>query len=308
MKSMWYVGLSEDFLDWYIKNDMIKHDLVTSYATYQPPGKFESAASRITADNTKGDYEKWLKDQSMIDTAWLVISSTEEDTTFLAIQRTPEQGYYSEDDLTSLNYLVPHIRQAIQIYDQLSGRKLSDSTFSSIINAFPLPTVILNDSAKVLYLNQEASRILESLSQLDMKSDRLAFQKKIDNDEFLNSMTKVTRSSIGLNGYGRDVFLLERKNLPSLVLTLTPITDDIYSFNALMINIFDATSRETPSAHNIMHYYSLTQAEANLCEELLKGMSLKDIAISSNKSELTLRTYLKQVYQKTGFKRQGGAY
>jgi DNA-binding NarL/FixJ family response regulator len=66
-----------------------------------------------------------------------------------------------------------------------------------------------------------------------------------------------------------------------------------------------APIRKLPTAARIADYFSLTHAEAWLCESLVAGLTLKETAEHQNKSEATLRTYLKQVYQKTGFNRQG---
>lgn len=50
---------------------------------------------------------------------------------------------------------------------------------------------------------------------------------------------------------------------------------------------------------------SLTTAQATLCADLISGLSLKDIAAVKHKSEETLRSHLRSVFQKTGFNRQG---
>lgn len=63
--------------------------------------------------------------------------------------------------------------------------------------------------------------------------------------------------------------------------------------------------RKLPTARQIAEYFSLTPAEASLCECLVSGLSLSETAEQQKKSEATVRTYLKQVYQKTGFNRQG---
>jgi DNA-binding NarL/FixJ family response regulator len=63
--------------------------------------------------------------------------------------------------------------------------------------------------------------------------------------------------------------------------------------------------RKIPTAERIAEYFTLTRAEASLCEGLVSGLSLKETAKHQHKSEATVRTYLKQVYQKTGFNGQG---
>jgi DNA-binding CsgD family transcriptional regulator len=54
----------------------------------------------------------------------------------------------------------------------------------------------------------------------------------------------------------------------------------------------------------IKSYLKLTQTEAIICRLLVDGLCLKDIARKRNVSVHTVREQVRQIYQKTGFKRQ----
>ncbi len=60
-----------------------------------------------------------------------------------------------------------------------------------------------------------------------------------------------------------------------------------------------------PSAACIAARFELTPAEGRLCRMLVEGKSLAEVADLTSKSEATVRYQLKQVFRKTGWKRQG---
>lgn len=50
--------------------------------------------------------------------------------------------------------------------------------------------------------------------------------------------------------------------------------------------------------------YNLTKAEANLCNGLVHGLSLEEIASNSGVAYSTLRGYLRHIFTKTNTKKQ----
>jgi DNA-binding CsgD family transcriptional regulator len=89
------------------------------------------------------------------------------------------------------------------------------------------------------------------------------------------------------------------------MMTLRPLRHNELLTGGVLVTITDAGARQFPDAEMIAEYFSLTRAEASVCEYLIKGLSLKEIAAQKHKSEATVRSYLKQVFIKTGQSRQG---
>ncbi len=302
---IWYAGLPEDFITWYTQNNMIAHDLVSNHATYQAPGNFHSALVLQQNMDVAEDYQRWQEDQNMLDTAWLVVHSNATHTTLLTMQRTVEQGAYHKDELAQLDRLVLHIRQATLLYEQIDQRSTIARSLAGVINALPDATFVLNDQAAILYANNAARDLISRESVLSIADQRLLFSQKPQQQAFFQSSVKVVRSSMGQTPYYSDTLFLPRDNQTPLTMVIRPIENQDLSVGGALISIFDPTHRQTPSAEKIAGYFSLSHAEALLCEDLAAGLSLKESAERRHKSEATLRSYLKQVFQKTGYRRQG---
>jgi DNA-binding CsgD family transcriptional regulator len=73
---------------------------------------------------------------------------------------------------------------------------------------------------------------------------------------------------------------------------------------AAVVFVSDPERMPDVSADRLTNLYGLTRAEAELALQLAGGLDLRDIASATGKTLNTLRTQLKQVFQKTGTARQ----
>ncbi|WP_223163214.1 helix-turn-helix transcriptional regulator [Marinobacter salinexigens] len=303
---LWHHGLSDEFLGWYLDNNMIAQDVVSNHAIHQPPGFFQSALALLPESNVDEDYDKWENDQDMLDSAWFVVHSTQSHCHVLTIQRTVSQGPYLAEELKALDRLVPFIRQAVQMYRQLSEQRLAASSLSAVIDVLPDATFILDDQALILHSNRAARSLVKKETCLKISDQRLSFGEKDVQDSFLRSSIQVVRSShLADADYRTDLLILQRETRRPLLLAIRPIESSELLAGGALVTVYDPEQRALPSADLIAGYFNLSPMEAQLCADLVAGLSLKEVAALRHRSESTLRTYLKQVFAKTGYHRQG---
>jgi len=301
----WHSGLPEGWFNWYIENNMIEHDVVSNHAISQAPGNFQSALPLLPTFDPQKDYDRWENDQDILDAAWLVAHSTDELALVFVFQRTVAQGPYKESELNKLNRLVPFIRQAVQLYQQTNQQQALATSLAGVLNAIPNASFILNEQAGVLHANTAALRLLEQESCLKLQDGRLKFQRDKEHNLFFEQVTETIRTSMGQQVFSSSTMFIPRGDKPSLILCVTPIEGDKEQRGGAMATVYDPETRTLPSAALIANYFSLTPAEGLLCQDLITGMSLKEIAALRHKSEATLRSYLKQIFNKTNLNRQG---
>lgn len=300
IENIWYTGLSLEFMEWYISNNMIESDLVSNNAIHCRPGLFQTALSLIEQVKHLPDYDRWQQDQNMIDSAWLVIDSTETHTTLLALQRTVEQGAYQDVELAQLNRLVPFVKQAVLLYKQLSQANVATRSMAALIDALPNPSFILNERSELIYANQKAEDFLSRHDQISVKNKRLDFKNAQHTNSFLTASTQIIRASMGQGIYDNDVIIFKASGTEPVVMTLAPIEG-----SGILATLYDSAKRSMPTPELIAAYFDLSPAESKLCADLVIGMSLKEIAENRSKSEATIRSQLKQIFPKAGVNRQG---
>jgi len=301
----WHTGLPDGWLNWYNENNMIEHDVVSNHAVAQAPGNFQSVLPLLPTFNPQKDYDRFKDDHDMLDAAFLVAHTTDELALVLVLQRTVAQGAYQKHELEKLNRLVPFIRQAMQLYQQTNQQQVLTTSLAGVLNAIPNASFILNDQAGVMHANTAARRLLEQESCLKLQDGRLKFQREKEHNLFFEQVTETIRTSMGQQVFSSSTMFIPRGEKPSLILCVTPIEGDSEQRGGAMATVYDPETRTLPSAALIANYFSLTPAEGLLCQDLITGMSLKEIAALRHKSEATLRSYLKQIFNKTNLNRQG---
>lgn len=302
---LWHAGLSIEFIDWYLDNNMISHDVVSNYAVTQKPGLFRNALPLLPTLQQEKEYQRWESDQNMLDSAWLLVHSDEQQIILLTLQRTVAQGAYQEKELAVLNDLVPYIRQAVQLSLQVGRNKQIIQSFSSVIEALPQAALILNKEATVLYANQKAQNLLDGSALLSIVRNRLVFKADELQKQYLQSALRVIAASIGERNYFDNTLVLPRPQQAPLLLLMRPVLDEGLLAGGLLLSIIDANERQFPTEKTIAAYFDLTAAEARLCHALLHGDDIKTLAKAMHKTEATLRSHLKNIFHKTGCHRQG---
>lgn len=303
---MWHAGLSDDFLAWYLDNNMIAHDAVTNHAVDQPPGYFGSALP-LLVDGEPGDqYGRWKSDQDMLDSAWLVVEATDTHIVLLTIQRTVAQGPYSPEELQRLDRLVPFVRQAVSLSESLHQPPDLMQALAGIIDLIPDAAYVLNSRGMLALSNALGNQLLRTENCLELLNRRFVFSDENIQQQFFRAATRVSHADSEDDAVGeQETLFLHRPDAAPLMLSIRPLGHRDLLAGGLLVTVSDPAFRNFPDAATIGRYYGLSPAEAQLCEDLIIGMCLKDIAEKRHKSEATVRSYLKQVFQKTGCSRQG---
>lgn len=305
MEHLWYHGLTREFLDWYLENNMIAQDVVTNQAVKQSPGLFQSALPLLPDFRPDQDYSRWENDQDMLDSAWLVVDTTPTHSFVLTIQRTVAQGPYQQSELDSLDRLVPHIRQAVQLYRQLEARTQDDATLAAVIDVLPDATFLLDSLATVLHSNKAAKDLIDRERCLVVRDQRFNFAEQDVHRAFFRASAMVVRSSMGKEDYCSETLFLKRAGRSPLIFVIRPIESGELLAGGALVTVYEPDSRPLPRAVHIASYFDLSSAEAQVCERLVAGREVQAIADELGRSVETVRSHLKHIFQKTGCSRQG---
>jgi DNA-binding CsgD family transcriptional regulator len=299
------------YMDTYVNQNMIEHDVVLNLAVRQYPGDCHTGIQALNTLKELDDRERWERSYQqftralgVMDTVWIVVHANEESVFLLTLNRKQEQGPYSETELEPIRRLVPHLRQAYQLYEEVSRANMAVDSMTSVLDAVARPMILLSDTCRVVHCNLMARDLLDSGKEFAVRKERLELFSRQQHSEMMGKVWNVVRSSMGLSSFLAETHYVQRQGKPDLILCISPI-ENLAQGGGALVTILDPEQRELPDAKRIACYFSLTKAESRLCEDLVKGLSLKEIALARHKSEATLRSTLKTIYEKTGLNRQG---
>ena len=305
IEHIWHAGLSDEFIDWYVENNMIAHDAVTNYAVTQQPGNFRSALPLLEDGPPGDDYERWESDLDMLDSAWLVVDASDHHLILLTVQRTVAQGPYLPAELQAMDRLIPFIRQAVSLAETFHQHPDSSKALSAVIELLSEAAFVFNNRGMLVLANQRGEQFLARERCVALRQERFAFFDDATQNAFFQTITRVGRADVSGNACDPETLVVKRPGRAPLLMTLRPLEHNDLLTGGVLVTVLDSELRNFPDAATIRDYFSLSWAEAQLCEDLITGLSLKEIALRRHKTEATMRSYLKQVFLKTGHSRQG---
>jgi DNA-binding CsgD family transcriptional regulator len=216
---------------------------------------------------------------------------------------------YSRDEVAALQRLVPHVRNAIAVYQALEANRSEHAVFSGAIEQLAVGIVVLDHDGRIVRSNTVADAILaqdDGVARSDGRLRLAAREHRSRLDAALAearvsgagrvapiAILRIERSS-GRRDYG---VAIHRLAPPEFMRT--------GSSPALTLMISDPERPVLADTAALRQRFGLTRKEAQLAGELAAGLSLDEAATRLGIARNTARSHLRGLFVKTGVSRQG---
>ena len=156
------------------------------------------------------------------------------------------QGPDLEAELSALNRLVPHVRQAVQLHRQFAGRVAAANSLAAVIDVLPDASFVLNSEGEVLYSNRAARDLIARETVLVINDARFAFREKSVQDAFVRSSIQVVRSSMGREAYYSETLFLDWPGRAPLMLIVRSIESNELMSGGALVTVYDLLTVNCP--------------------------------------------------------------
>lgn len=217
------------------------------------------------------------------------------------VNRETARGVHDQPVVDAFDGLYPHLARAGLMATRLGLERARDMV--ATFEAIGLPAAVLNAGGRVLATNDP----FDALSTLftAVAHGGLAMTDKAANPLFMKALDDIKGAS------GPTVFSIPvqaKEDRAALIIHLLPLrraAHDIFSGgDVLVVATQVAASLMVPSPSILTGLFDLTPAEARLAVALSSGRSLKEAAELQGITFSTARSYLEQIFRKTGTKQQ----
>lgn len=225
------------------------------------------------------------------------------------ITRPESAPKFSAEDRARCEALLPHLRRALQIHNQLDRSESLGAMYAQAISRLSIATIVLDESGKVLDQNLIAKEILATGDGLKVVGGRLEASYPSDNRE----LQRLVRNAFARYGTG-NVAVAEAMSVarPSGQVSLGVVVEVVPSSEwaegkgqpAAVVYIRDAAGKSLASSTVAKQLFNLTPAETALALELTNGLSLEEAAEALGIRRNTARAHLRSIFSKTGVRRQ----
>jgi len=183
------------------------------------------------------------------------------------------------------------------------ARRASTSTLSqageATLNRVPVGVIVAKPSAKVVFMNPLGAEIVSKRDGLFVGPDNILRGQRTQDSERLGGLIREVIEDSGRSSRG---LALERS---SMLRPLSVLVSRLDEGDRVLLFVTDPEMRPEVAPDVVRRLFGLTESESRLVSAIASGDSIDEAAESMGVTVSTARTYLKQVFAKTGTSRQG---
>ncbi len=222
----------------------------------------------------------------------------------LLLRRSLKIGIYTKTELEKLNILTPHLLQASAISRELNYKQLLSVSYEKAFGNLSLGIVLINDLNLVEFINCAAEIYFSENSFLTIKDKKLTAILAKDNQVLQAAIDKTFNLIEGqLIPFSNKVCINDHNNTSACNIYLIPLIDEIQASHSnkklLLALIIPKEKCFIPEPRLLISLFNLTKKEALLTSMLCQGFTFEQIAKSTCTSLNTVKTHIKNVFQKT---------
>jgi DNA-binding CsgD family transcriptional regulator/PAS domain-containing protein len=266
-------------------------------------GKAYSLRELVGDVETNPFYQEFLHPAGLDDLIMFYVEEPGGFRCWVSIARREDMGAFSTRDLADCEWLAAQMGNALTVYSALKQLELERDIYASALRNLNMGYVLLDSRGQIIRTDDAADKLLTKNPEIYLKDSRI----RVGNDSKNRELQELIQAGLEARGneFSRALNIIGSQNLGILIKN-APDSPILSSRTAphLVVYINESTApTETPQAR-IAELYELSQTEAALVVELVRGNTLAEAAANIHITEQTARTYSKRIFNKTGTRRQ----
>ena len=270
-------------------------------------GKIIAGSEILTSSGLKSTdfYKQFLKPNKLFFRLCGVISRTEDTIYYITLLRDAASGDFDENEKALLSTVLEHLMVSLQNHWHLLTANDMTSVFKSAISRFSHAILVVDRDGDLLFQNSFAADLFDRFEVLRIVDNRLCAVRRVEN-RALHQAIRDTADLPNESSYEIDklITIKSKQCEQPFLINIHPL-GQIFSIKksetvpVVILSVRDPNKPHHPKSCSFSALYDLTPAQSRLSSLLFSGYTLSDAAKSLNVSENTLRSHLKQIYQKT---------
>lgn len=217
--------------------------------------------------------------------------------------RGPRQQAFGDAEIHFLGRLNPHLQRATQIQSRLLESEAKAAMGTSALNRLTYPLLIADQRAHTLFLNRAAESLVRKGTALRLVGGML----KLPNPDAQCALETLLNGAI-VRGHGGGMTIRDNSGR-TWNLVIAPLAPDLGADNPqerplAMVLVGDRQKPQHLDGSLLTALFHLTAAEGRAALALLDGLTPEEYAQVSRLSIATVRSQLREVFAKTGTRRQ----
>ncbi len=219
-----------------------------------------------------------------------------------------DRGALSCSELKPVYEILPILQQKIQQYRHHFEYSTMTLLGSQLIQKMKQAIAIINFNGDILELNAEAQQLFEINPQIQIKQRRFVFtgENQTIFDQNLIELERKYKNNPDLSYAERTkIMMLDHQLFLSLDLLSPEKAHKIFGLRPVLLVTFSGLKHRPKYQKEICaKLFMFTPVEHRICEQLLDGKTVKEIAMSQDIQSDTVKKHLQSIFKKTQTHRQ----
>jgi DNA-binding CsgD family transcriptional regulator/PAS domain-containing protein len=224
------------------------------------------------------------------------------------ICRAKASRSFNAGDRALCRALLPHIRRAVQLHVRLHKIESERAVYAGAIDQMKVGAIILDETGRVLSVNQRARDLLEAKDGVSLRDDALMLATRQQTRELQERVARVIANHQAGAAAVVEAMRVPRSGGREFGLVMRPVPANLWAeaeaVPAVVIFLSDPLEQAEAPVQVIKQLFGFTPAEAALALLMANGLTLDEAAEEMGVSRNTVRTHLRAVFAKTGVTRQ----
>lgn len=226
---------------------------------------------------------------------------------FVAAHRGEDQPAFGLREKADLQFLLTHFTLSIENHWRMQNAADLSRALMRILDQDSSATLLVGAEGEVIYCNPTTSALLARIGSLRLEGRRLVAASATDQRALRQAISAAT--AVGVAGPvgiddARVLTLGAPAGMPPLVLVIRPagelfVAESAMRSSVAQISIRGGHALHDPASCPFARQFELTPAQSKVSALVFVGQPLTAVARSLNVSENTVRSHLKQIFQKT---------
>ena len=248
-------------------------------------------------------YEDFMRRGDILDTVCGIITDSGPVKSCIGIQRVHQAEFYDEADRARLQWLLPHLENAVTLQTRFASLCLAEEILN--IGCIGTQTILLDRDLRIVELPGVLQSDLEQSSAFSIWGGRLALKQQ----DLHQRVSKAVTGAID-DQCGSKISCSSDEHSAPIVLRIAPIPGSIdirllHFDHALALCSFEFPLRaQSNGPRALREIFGLTMRELELLNSISRSYNLKASADELEIKYETARWHLKQILNKTHTRNQ----
>lgn len=248
---------------------------------------------------------------------YFLSATVERDSQFftsISMQRTVKQGHAEEPDIELLDFLTPHMQNALRVNRCLRSSKQLSAQLEASLHSLKSGVIIVDRHARLEFINQSAEAVVQSKagiiidgrSVLSFASPSLEKTMALALADLTSALANPGKFTgfLPANSARPWPLRVDFLKIPARARLSTIVSENDAPSARLLIVVNVPGASNTTLTSLLKNCFQLTNMEAKLAIALAEGERLSHYADQNEVSITTVRTHLVNLRQKMGARTQ----